>query len=344
MTVYGAAFANEAWKQAARELLAEAGNDVQSRLGRTREMLHTLFRISDPRQRWVVARLPSMNPAFALAEVVWILSGRNDTSFLAHWFPRYPSYVGGDQQQYGAYGQRLRSESGLDQIVRAYEALRSNPASRQVVLQIWSAGLDLPTSDGGPRSGDVPCNLVSCLKVRGNRLYWLQVSRSGDLDRGLPHNIVQFTFLHELFAGWLGLEVGEYVHVVDSLHWYVDSSSRLRIDEEVVPAPNTDRLHGSLEESLSAFERLATGMDNLVAGAPSERTLGLPKEYENIYRIVAADSERRSGRLADASRLIADCDNPAYVQLWDRWITRVSSRQASSRRKGRTPDTPVKVL
>lgn len=44
--------------------------------------------------------------------------------------------------------------------------------------------------------------------------------RSNDVHRGLPYNVVQFTTLQEVMAGWLGLEVGGYHHWSDSLHLY----------------------------------------------------------------------------------------------------------------------------
>ena len=142
MRVYSSESANEAWKELTQELLFE--NEAQcvgSRLGTTRECLHVTFEVSDPLQRWVVARAPAMNPAFALAEVVWMLAGRDDTSFLAHWFPKYPEYVGCGPRQHGAYGMRLRQQFGIDQIKRAYLALRNNSSTRQVALQIaWHVG------------------------------------------------------------------------------------------------------------------------------------------------------------------------------------------------------------
>ena len=51
----------------------------------TKEILHAAISISDPRQRWMMSRQPALNPAFALADVVWIMNGRRDIGFLEFW-------------------------------------------------------------------------------------------------------------------------------------------------------------------------------------------------------------------------------------------------------------------
>src|SRR5881275_1472276 len=63
-----------------------------SRGGMTRELLHVTFLLRDPRQRWVFARQPAINPAFALAEALWIVAGRNDSAFLEAWNSQLSKY------------------------------------------------------------------------------------------------------------------------------------------------------------------------------------------------------------------------------------------------------------
>lgn len=333
MQVFSADHADTAWRQAARALLDRRAALVGSRIGEARELLHVALSVADPRQRWVVSRIPPLNPAFALAEIIWIMAGRNDTRFLSHWFPDYPRYVGGEGRQHAAYGHRLRRHFGLDQLRRAYEALRSNDESRQVALQIWSPTDDLPSEDGSPRSGDVPCNLTSTLKVREGKLHWLQVLRSNDVDRGLPHNLVQFTTLQDVMAGWLGVDLGRYTHVIDSLHLYTEASARLAIDEQVVPAINADRFDQPVDQSLRVFGELATRMDVLVEAGPAavppqdlDEATELPPAYRNMWAIILADAARRAGDHEQAAQLARGCNNPALRQLWERWTQRTNKQ------------------
>jgi thymidylate synthase len=241
--VYEADTADQVWRAAASELNGECVARAQhGRGGITQELLHVVFTIRDSRQRWVVSRYPAINPAFAIAEVVWILNGRNDAAFLNHWNPRLPQYAGDVDCYHAAYGFRLRKEFGFDQLARAYNALSNNPDTRQVVLQIWNPQIDFPDESGQPVSADIPCNVCALPKIRDNKLEWLQIMRSNDLPRGLPYNFVQFTCLQEIMAGWLGVGVGTYCHVSDSLHVYEKDVPDLQAFSPVEEAPSTDSL------------------------------------------------------------------------------------------------------
>lgn len=329
MLSFSGTTANEAWLAAARKFREPGAARLQaSRAGDTLELLHVSFDIADSRQRWVTSRFPAMNPAFALAEVVWILSGSNDAEFVNTWNPALPRFCGPGPTYHGAYGYRLRQHRGLDQLQRAYEAFTANPETRQVVLQIWDSAVDLPNKDGRPVDPDIPCNVASLLKVRDGRLEWMQVMRSNDFALGAPHNFVQFTSIQEVLSGWIGVTPGRYTHVADSLQVYIkDEADLLRIEGHEAP-PNTDRLAFPKTE----FDRVFTETHNraramIVACSASELhglTQGpsLPEGYANILRVMAADLARRRGWLDLASEMRHVCSNPALVMALDRWFAR----------------------
>ena len=246
--------ANEQWKQAAG-WFREDGNAAKqaSRSGPTQEVMNAALTLQHPRQRWIAARVPAMNPAFAIAEVVWIVTGRNDSAMLNYFNPHLPRFAGEGDVYHGAYGHRIRSSFGVDQLHRAFSALSANSASRQVVLQIWDSKIDLPSEDGGPISKDIPCNVCSLLKVRDGKLEWTQIMRSNDLFRGFPHNVVQFSSLQEVLAGWLSLEVGGYHHYSDSLHLYDHDGDVVSHFEDISPPDNGDNLSLAKSQSDEAF-------------------------------------------------------------------------------------------
>ena len=331
--------ADEVWLAAERKIQSRDGTLEQpSRDGDTVELLHTCLILENPRERWVVNRLPAMNPAFALAEVVWIMNGRNDSSLLNFWNPRLPRFQGSGDTYHGAYGFRLRRQFGLDQIKLAYETLRHVPHSRQVVLQIWDARSDLSLDQGTPRDPDVPCNICALLKVRENRLEWVQVMRSNDLVLGLPHNFVQFTHLQEMFAGWLGCEVGTYTHFSDSLHVYVRDLDVLGTSEFEEPQPNTDGWALGFDETVSLMQEISDRMDTMRRSAvgadevraAATRTVG-PVAAQNLLSLVGADAARRHGHGELAAELGARCTNPALAQLWVRWERRQQDRHVRER-------------
>lgn len=312
------------WFKDGTASISEAGRD-----GRTSEVLHAALSLSDPRQRWIASREPAMNPAFALAEVVWIVQGREDSAFLNYFNPLLPDFAGNGPTYYGAYGHRLRHKFGLDQLKQAAAALRSNSESRQIVLQIWDTGSDLPLDDGVPRARDVPCNLLAMLKVRHGRLEWTQVMRSNDLLLGLPHNIVQFTSLQEVMAGWLGLEVGTYNHLSDSLHVYERDFASIESVRRLTLPLNPDDLRLSLLESKGVFDLMERCIEVLIDSqrSPSEliqqlSVQELPIPYRNWLAILTADACRRRKSPAAVADAVNVCTNPSLKFLWQRWLER----------------------
>ena len=324
--------ADRVWQQLAQVFREGQNVRIQpSRGGPTKEILHVAISILDPTQRWVVSRRPPMNVAFALAEVVWLMTGRNDLAFLEAWNTRLHNFVGPGPMLHGAYGYRLRRQLGLDQLVRAYKALSGDPDTRQVVLQIWDSSSDLPDTDGRPIDLDIPCNVVSLLKVRDGRLEWLQVIRSNDLFLGVPHNFVQFTCLQEIMAGWLGIGCGAYHQISDSLHLYERDEANVFISDALEEAPsNSDSLMLPLEESEWAFKELARKVEQMIRPDLTRPNLerlsewdGGPQAYRNMFSVLVAETARRRGWPDLSAKSMSTCTNAVYVELWDRWRVRV---------------------
>lgn len=307
---------------------------TKSRGGDTAELRPAVFHLVNPRLRWVVSKQPAMNPAFALAEVLWIVSGRNDTEFLEHWFPNYGKFVGGSGVQPGAYGERLRIRFDIDQLQVAAESLSANPESRQVVIQIWDPTSDLPSSDGQPQNGDIPCNVAGCLKVRDGKLHWLQLMRSNDADRGFPHNLVQFTMLQEILAGWIGVEIGEYTHIADSFHCYTDDRA-CHVRDDLTPAKPGPSLQMKSEDFQSELAIVLKWLEELREKNPTRidqvtASMSLSPAFENIRLVLLADHLRARGDRSGAASSMHKCQDEAYRQMWNLWVDRLSSNRAAS--------------
>lgn len=336
MHLFEGTTADEVWLMAASKFEeSDVVHEQTSRAGLTRELMRAVFTIKNPRQRWITSRQPAMNPAFALAEVVWIVSGRRDAAFLNYWNPKLPKFAGEGKNYHGAYGFRLRKHLDLDQLERAYQALSKNPDTRQVVLQIWDSSVDFPLPDGSPAESDIPCNICSFAKIRSGKLEWTQILRSNDLFLGVPHNFVQFTSLQEILAAWLGIEVGDYSHLSDCLHIYVRDQKSVQDTGHLCVEPNTDVLRFTKTESDEFFREMSKRMDHMTGLMLTERKLAhlarpdnFPKALRNWLLVVAADCARRRKWLNLSYELMAECSNPALKQLWDRWLSRwYQSRQ-----------------
>lgn len=301
-----------------------------SRLGRTIEIPRVTFSISDPRKRYVFSRMPAINPAFAIAEVIWIMTGRDDAAFLNYFNSSLPKFAGNSPTYHGAYGKRLRTDFGIDQLVRAAEALSSTRESRQIVLQIWNAGIDFPMPGGAPVAEDIPCNIGSMLKVRDNRLDWTQVVRSNDLFRGVPYNFIQFMTIQEIVAGWIGVEPGYYSHISDSLHIYESDLSSFCGTSEVDLVCSWPRLNLSIEETMDAFSTLARHVDELLSSrikpidfVSKLESSELPACYRDMLCVIFAEAARRQGVDSEVNAIMSRCECEAFKVLVGRWQSRV---------------------
>lgn len=332
ITSFASDSANGVWQQAAQIFRSGGGfRSHSSRSGPTSELLHATFSIADPRQRWVTNRSPALNPAFAIAEVVWIIKGRQDEPFLTYWNKQMIKFSGEGPNFHGAYGHRLRKNYGVDQVERAYQILKTNPNTRQLVLQIWDPTKDLPNEEGAPRAEDIPCNIASLVKVREGRLEWMQVLRSNDFFLGIPHNFVQFTYLQEILAGWLGVEVGSYNQISDSLHIYDRDIEKVKTSFPFVVEKNCDNLALPKAISEACFDELEHRIEAFISDDLSEtdherllKWSNAPEGFRNMLSILAGEAARRRGwdRLVNESA--AMLTNPALIQLWNRWIERMS--------------------
>jgi len=335
--VFNAKTADAAWSEIMRHHQAGGFSSGQgSRSGLTDELLHAAICIENSRQRWISCRKPPMNIAFALVEVIWIVRGRNDSAFLNYFNSKLPQFAGNEPTYSGAYGWRLKRRFRMNQLHRTYETLKRNPDSRQAVLQIWDPRLDLPKSNGAPRSQDIPCNLSACLKVRNGKLEWLQTMRSNDMFRGLPHNIVQFTTLQEIMAGWLGVEPGAYHHLSDSLHLYRVDVDQIEIGASSVQNNDDLRLEKwASDRALAALEQL---VEKIISPTTSVKALKEYAEtfpgtiaYKNIARVLCAEGARRRKCPDQARAIMAYCENLAFSNLFDAWLERVESTRSLKR-------------
>jgi len=330
MRSFDAVSADEAWRFAVDAI--KDGTQVLRQNGRggyTSELLHVTIHVHDSRQRWVVSRAPALSVAFAVVEVIGILNGRRDSAYLNFFNPVLPKFAGTGAEYHGAYGFRLRSSIGFDQLERASNALKANGDGRQIVLQIWDATLDFPLDTGVPVADDIPCNICSMLKVRNGKLEWSQIMRSNDIFLGLPHNFVQFMTLQEVLSGWIGIEPGTYTHFADSLHLYEKDAENVISSVAVPMAATSDSLALPKHEADPIWHEMNRRVDTLVQKELETKAYGslarlddAPQAFTNLMAVVAADAARRRGNLGAIDEAISACDSPVLRQLWVRWAER----------------------
>lgn len=157
------------------------------------------------------------NPFFHLFEAMWILAGRQDVRFLAHFLPRMADFSDDGHTFHAPYGYRLRRRWG-DQLLDVGHMLRAEPNTRRAVCSIWD-----PHADLGTRSKDVPCNDLLMFRVRNGALDLTVCNRSNDVILGAyGANAVQFSFILQWMSAFTGIPIGRYYQMSNSFHVYLN--------------------------------------------------------------------------------------------------------------------------
>ena len=205
--------------------IARSGKEIPTRHGPCLELDEPVcLRYETPGHCWMTIPGRGFNPFFALAEVIWILSGSGDVEWISYFNSKMRMFSDGSANFHGAYGLRMRawpSSIGeylsLDQIGLAINKLRKDPFSRQAVVSLWD-----PMRDNLVKSKDYPCNNILYFRLRDGVLDQTVIQRSCDLVWGAPHNAVQFSHVHAYVAGALGAKIGKFHYFIQNLHYYLD--------------------------------------------------------------------------------------------------------------------------
>ena len=263
MLVLTAGSANDLYAVVCREVLAQ-GHRAAPRGMPTTEVLGAHLKLTQPRRRFVsVPPVRVLNPAFAVAEALWILSGSDDPWIFT--YNRSLQKYADEGRLQGAYGPRMRCWQGaVDQLDHVRRLLSADPDSRQAVIQLYDPQRDTV----GHR--DVPCTLNYRFFVRSGRLDMHTTMRSNDVWLGLPYDLFTATMLHELMADWLGVELGTYHHHVDSLHLYAqhDDAAAEVAASAVTPSPTMAALSAPTTGLTEFLTAVVTGSLRPSTGAP----------------------------------------------------------------------------
>ena len=232
----------------------DCGSWEPSRDGNVKEMLDVKTHITNPYRRCVGGYGRNINIFFLLAEAMWIALGHKDVDWLVLFNKQMAKYSDDGKSFHAPYGYRLRhwgnrsedsfvgenfqAARGYDQLSDAIRLFTENPNTRQVVMSIWNPSLDL-----GFKTKDIPCNDIVMMKIRDGRLITTIANRSNDLHLGLPTNVFQFSFLSEIVASVLGIELGTQTHNSQSLHVYDWNKSAFIMRDAFCKSGRQDELY-----------------------------------------------------------------------------------------------------
>ncbi len=166
------------------------------------------------------------NPFLHFFDALFILTDKNNVSFLSQFSTQIADYAENDGLLFGAYGHRMRVRFGIDQLQTVISKLKVNPKDRRAVIGLWDPGVDL---EG--KAKDHPCNMMAIPRVQPNgRLSMTIYNRSNDMLWGATGaNAVQFSFLQQYIGMHLGRELGSYYQVTNNPHIYTGFGPWLKV-------------------------------------------------------------------------------------------------------------------
>ncbi len=253
-------FEFESLEQAYPELLKTLLNDgeeISPRGMLTKEISPACITINNPRKRVISHPYRKTNYGFMVAELLWMLRGSNNVEEIGHYNRQWFNFTDDNKTLNGAYGQRIFKWDGLfdiwqetkideennpqvsfecehiviNQFEKAYEQLKSDPNTRQASIILFNPVQDYRETK------DKPCTNLIRFMIRNGKLNMTVFMRSNDIILGSVYDIYNFTMMQEIMAGKLGVDVGKYVHIVDSLHIY---EMHFDMAKEIINNSNTN--------------------------------------------------------------------------------------------------------
>jgi thymidylate synthase len=289
--------------RAAIEAVLERGEYVSPTKGPNRELRGVTLQLTNPRAR--LSRSESRGKVFsALGELLWYLSGSNATDHIAHYISHYSRYDEGGVV-FGGYGPRLRGDT--DQLATVIDLLRKRPSTRRAVIQLFD-GADLLE----PHE-DVPCTCTLQFLSRETGLDVIVYMRSNDVFIGLLHDAFCFSMIQEVVARSIAVDVGQYIHVVGSLHLYDNDADDARrfLDEgyfgtkEMPPMPDVNPMAG-VAEILAVEAELRGGSDPLFVPLPPNPYWG------DLARLLVVFFLHRAGRRDEIASVVDQMSTDVY--------------------------------
>ena len=252
-----------AYRAICREVMS-TGTTVKPRGEETKELLSYNFRLMNP--HGAITRKDYSKP-MAAVEALQLIGGFSDPDLVLKVNPTMAQFMsdeGGQViYQHGNYGERVGP------FLRSVVAkLKADPDTRQAVINVFSANRDYVDEP------DIPCTLALQFMIRDFALDLHVTMRSNDIWWGLPYDMFQFTQLQMSVANVLGMPVGEYYHMANSMHAYErnfgDISAMMQHGTGNESGFIPQGLNGSSVEALQTTARIISSGDILLSATPAE--------------------------------------------------------------------------
>lgn len=171
-------------------------------------------------------------------ELLWILSGNTNANVLKEKYsvslwqrwatPATSGKLGFYNGELGPiYGELLRSNDGVDQLLQIIGMLKRNPNASRAVINYWN--LSKIEIDGVEKVFIAPCIAMLHFLYDQGRLNMHIFQRSVDLMVGFPFDFAQYSIFLMLVAKETNMSPGMVVHTGSDAHVYEDQEEAAKI-------------------------------------------------------------------------------------------------------------------
>lgn len=195
----------------------------------TRELQNVSFELTNPLKNITQNRSQAkygVSLYYALGELVWYFSGSNSMKFISKFGKMWEKLSDDGKTNNSAYGYRLQTQFGFNQIRTIESLLKKDKSSRRAVLNINTPNKNVYETN------DEPCTIALQFLIRNNRLNLTAIMRSNDLWFGTPYDVLFFTSLQRIIANDLKIKIGSYYHFATSMHIYERNVKDLNIHND----------------------------------------------------------------------------------------------------------------
>lgn len=167
-------------------------------------------------------------------ELLWFLKGETNIAYLQQHKVKIWDDWADEQGELGPiYGKQWVSwptsdGQTINQITKAVELLRINPASRRIIVSAWNVA-DLE------EMALQPCHALFQFYVADGKLSCQLYQRSADVFLGVPFNIASYALLTMMMAQVSDLQLGEFVHTFGDVHIYNNHLEQVQLQLSRTP-------------------------------------------------------------------------------------------------------------
>lgn len=177
------------------------------------ELDNVIVEIKQPRARLVSCKERNMPVKNSKREFIWYMTHNNEVKHIAKYMKMWGFCSDDNVHVNSNYGTIWHKP--LPHIIeRLKHAKESNEIDRRCVLSIYD------NSYATYNGKDMPCTLAVTFSLRNNVLDMTVMMRSNDVVTGFCIDVFTWTCLQELIANELGVQMGKYTHLANSMHMY----------------------------------------------------------------------------------------------------------------------------